>query len=159
MADCSTANVVLPIDKVAYGFFPALLLYPNEVHAIVNSKETCKGAAHCKVIYDLGGKRVGEVMPYQPDLSGYASPVSLRASNKGFFQTVQDLEKVTVLLVNQAGKGQTILVDQFQEQANQNISFSSAYEYYGYCRLPNTVSIGFYTFNVFHLLEFQQQNY
>lgn len=141
MEDCATSYLSFPIDNAAYGFFPSQLLYPNELDVIINSKETCKTDEKCKITYNLVGKQVGEIQPYKPNKSGYASPVSNLDPKKGFFMAVQELNDLTVLLVDSKGEGNTLMKDQFEDGVTkQRVAFSNAHELYSICRLPVVVS-------------------
>lgn len=141
MEDCETAYQNFPIDKVDWGFFPSFLLYPNQLNVILNSKETCKNSDNCIVTYDLVGKQVGEVEPYQPNLSGYASPVSITDPQKGFYMAVQKQNDLTVLLIDSNGNEKELMTDEFEDGVTeQRAAFSNAHEYYAICRLPVVVS-------------------
>ncbi|KAJ8673836.1 hypothetical protein QAD02_005098 [Eretmocerus hayati] len=141
MATCNSSHKKFTIDKVGYGSFPSLLLYKDSVHVVLNSLETCKAPGNCRIAFNLEGAQIGEVSPYKPSITGYASPVSSLDVSKGFFMEVQDTKGVQVFLVNQTGDGKTLIEDKFEaESDNHTVVFSSTHEHYGLCRATNLLN-------------------
>ncbi|XP_008205889.1 uncharacterized protein LOC100680003 [Nasonia vitripennis] len=136
-SNCKTAHLDFPIQKVHYGFFPALVTYDNQIDVVVNSIQACGGVDRCKLSFDLQGKQIGDVQPYKPKLSGYANAVSPATPVKGFFQDVKNLSSIRVLFVNAEGEGKEVLNVKFDEQKqNKRDAYSNAHELYSICWTP-----------------------
>ncbi|XP_058806525.1 uncharacterized protein LOC131672957 [Phymastichus coffea] len=138
MNTCSNAHFSFDVPKAAYGFFPAIVYYDNQVDFVLNSKKSCNGETKCKLTFDLNGKQIGGVKSYHADVSQYASAVSEKDPSQGFFVHSQDLKSLTVLLIDKEGQKKQLSELNFEPEASEKdrlLAFSNAHKLYSICRM------------------------